>query len=114
VIHRHWARQAIARIFPALGSVDFSAGWFGLIETTDDRLPKFHLLAPNVLSLSGYNGRGIAPGTVSGIALAECVIKQTLNAMPIGLSSILPARCRAARAGFYNLGAQLRHLAWIL
>lgn len=113
-IHRFWARQSIARIFPALGNVEFCTGWFGLIETTDNRLPKFHLLAPNVLSVSGYNGRGIAPGTVSGIALAECVINQAVNEMPIGLSGIKPARCRAARAAFYNLGAQLRHLAWFL
>src|SRR5690606_2864969 len=70
-IHRAWAQRALAKLFPALGNIAFEAEWYGKIGMTTDSLPRFHRLAENVVGFSGYNGRGIAPGTVFGRTLAE-------------------------------------------
>ena len=41
---------------------------------TGNALPRFHRLAPNVVTFCGYNGRGIGTGTVFGRLLAEHVL----------------------------------------
>jgi glycine/D-amino acid oxidase-like deaminating enzyme len=65
-IHRGWARRALRRPFPHLGDVRFEAEWYGNIGMTDDNLPRFNKFAQNAIGFSGYNGRGIAPGTTFG------------------------------------------------
>ena len=47
---------------------------------TENNLPRFHKLGRNVLAVSGYNGRGIAPGTVFGRSLAACILGRTRRA----------------------------------
>ena len=42
-----------------------------MIGKTSNALPRFHRLAENVVTICGYNGRGIAPGTVFGRVLAD-------------------------------------------
>ena len=73
-IHRDWGRRALARLFPQLVDVGFEHEWYGWIGTTATRLPRLHRLARNVVSFSGYNGRGIAPGTVFGRELARLAL----------------------------------------
>ena len=68
-----WARRSLRKLFPGIGDVAFEAEWYGKIGMTADNLPRFHRLADNVVGFSGYNGRGIAPGTVFGRTLAELV-----------------------------------------
>ena len=75
-IHRSWARRTLKKLFPNIGDVRFESEWYGLIGMTENNLPRFHKLARNVLAVSGYNGRGIAPGTVFGHALAACILGQ--------------------------------------
>ena len=41
---------------------------------TGNALPRFHRLAPNVVTFCGYNGRGIGTGTVFGRLLADHVL----------------------------------------
>jgi glycine/D-amino acid oxidase-like deaminating enzyme len=67
-----------------------------------------HVLAPNVFSVSGYNGRGIAPGTVFGRALANHVTGET-NALPLAESPVTPDRWRRFKSAFYHAGAQAKH-----
>lgn len=111
-IHRAWGRRALGRLFPQLKRVDFEHAWFGMIGMTDNNLPRFHRLARNVVSFSGYNGRGIAPGTVFGRCLAELVLgKINDEALPLPVSPVAVPAFRAIREAFYDGGAQLAHLA---
>ena len=109
-VHLRWGRRALLRLFPALHDVAFEHEWYGWIGMTADALPRFHPLARNVVSFSGYNGRGIGTGTVFGRELARLVlgeIGQADLALPAG--AIVPARWRATREAFYEAGAQAAH-----
>jgi glycine/D-amino acid oxidase-like deaminating enzyme len=109
-IHRAWARRAIAKLFPRLAGIQFESEWYGMIGMTDDDLPHFHRLARNVVAISGYNGRGIAPGTVFGRALAELATGKIGEAdMPLPLSAPKAARLREVAEPFYEVGSQVAH-----
>jgi glycine/D-amino acid oxidase-like deaminating enzyme len=111
-IHRAWARRALKRLFPAIGEVEFEAEWYGKIGMTADNLPRFHRLAENVIGFSGYNGRGIAPGTVFGRTLAELVSGEiTERDLPLPVTDPAAQSFRAARESYYELGAQVAHFA---
>ena len=110
-VHRAWSRRALARLFPSLKGVEFEAEWFGQIGMTQNNLPGFHQLDRNIIAISGYNGRGIGPGTVFGRCLAEHVLgTRPVDDMPLPL---IPAENRALRAvheAYYEHGATLAHL----
>ncbi|WP_026304534.1 NAD(P)/FAD-dependent oxidoreductase [Kaistia granuli] len=111
-VHRAWAKRALARIFPQLGDVAFEAEWYGQIGMTENSLPRFHRLAPNVVAFSGYNGRGIAPGTVFGRLLAEHVAGRIGEAdLPLPVTDAREARLRRLKEAYYEVGAQIAHLA---
>jgi len=109
-IHLRWGRRALLRLFPALEDVAFEHEWYGWIGTTADALPRFHALARDVVSFSGYNGRGIGTGTVFGRELARLVLGE-IGAADLALPerTIVPAPFRAVREAFYEAGAQLAH-----
>ena len=109
-IHRAWARRALAKLFPQLAGVAFEAEWYGMIGMTSNHLPRFHRLAPNVVSFNGYNGRGIAPGTVFGRCLAELALGAIGEAdLPLPVSPPKRAPLRHAAEAFYEVGAQFTH-----
>ena len=111
-IHEAWARRALARIFPQLGQVETDAGWYGQIGMTADNLPRLHRFAPGVIGTSGYNGRGIAPGTVFGRLLAEHLVGRLAAAdLPLPFCDIARQSLRTAREAVIELGAQLAHFA---
>lgn len=110
-VHKAWAARSIRKLFPQIKDVIFEAGWYGKIGMTSDHLPRFHTLAPNVISFSGYNGRGIAPGTVFGRLLAEHIIGRVSEAdLPLPVSQPKKEGMRGLREGYYEVGAQLAHL----
>lgn len=111
-IHRAWARRTLKALFPKIGDVRFESEWYGLIGMTENNLPRFHKLGQNVIAVSGYNGRGIAPGTVFGRALAARILGQLDERdFPLPLCLPTPPRFRSARELYYEAGAQLVHLA---
>ncbi|RCS23855.1 FAD-binding oxidoreductase [Phyllobacterium salinisoli] len=111
-VHRMWAKRALARIFPDIGEVEFEAGWYGKIGMTSDNLPKFHRLAPNVIGFSGYNGRGIAPGTVFGQVLARHISGELGEAeLPLPVTDPQEQTFRGLREAYYEAGSQIAHLA---
>ena len=74
-------------------------------------LPRFHRLAENVIGFSGYNGRGIAPGTVFGKVLARHVAGEiTEKDLPLPVTDPVAQSFRPVREGYYEVGAQLAHL----
>ena len=110
-VHLRWGRRALLRLFPALRDVAFEHEWYGWIGTTADSLPRFHPLARNVVSFSGYNGRGIGTGTVFGRELARLVLGEVgVDDLALPDGAIVPARWRAAREAFYEAGAQAAHV----
>ncbi len=111
-IHKSWARRALKKLFPQIGDVAFEAEWYGKIGMTTDNLPRFHRLAENVIGFSGYNGRGIAPGTVFGRTLAELISGAIAEKdLPLPVTDPEAQSFRSAREGYYELGAQVAHFA---
>lgn len=111
-VHRAWAKRSLRRLFPQIGAVGFECEWYGNIGMTDNALPRFHRFAPNVVGFSGYNGRGIAPGTVFGRTLAELILGRIAEAdLPLPVTEPQEPRFRALKEIWYEAGAQLAHFA---
>lgn len=111
-IHRGWGRRAMTKLFPQLKDVAFETEWYGKIGMTVDNLPRFHRLGRNVVSFSGYNGRGIAPGTVFGRCLAALTLGRIGESdLPLPVTEPAAAPLRAVKEAYYEVGAQVSHLA---
>ncbi len=111
-IHKAWARRSLKKLFPQIGDVEFECEWYGKIGMTDNALPRFHKFAPNVIGFSGYNGRGIAPGSVFGRTLAQHILGQlTESDLPLPLTPLAEPSFRAVKELWYEAGAQVAHFA---
>ncbi len=111
-IHRDWGRRALRRLFPQLDGVAFEYEWHGKIGMTENSLPRFHRLAWNVVAFSGYNGRGIAPGTVFGRCLADLALGRIAeDDLPLPVTEPVAARHRLLKEAYYEVGAQVAHAA---
>ncbi len=114
-VHKAWAKKSLKRLFPQIGEVEFEAEWYGKIGMTNDSLPKFHRLARNVVGFSGYNGRGIAPGTVFGKLLSQLVSGEiNEDDLPLPVSDPKEQNFRGLREAYYEAGAQVAHVAEIV
>lgn len=111
-IHRAYARRALSQLYPELADMPFEAAWHGTIGMTPDALPRFRRWGRAGFAISGYNGRGIGPGTVFGALLADLALGRARPGdVPLPEREIVPARWRPAREAFYRLGSGLAHLA---
>ena len=111
-VHKNWARRSLRRVFPQLGEVEFEAEWYGKIGMTDNALPRLHRFERNVISFCGYNGRGIAPGTVFGKVLARHILGEISEGdLPLPLTDPKEPPFRAVKEAYYEAGAQIAHLA---
>ena len=111
-VHRGWGRRELQRLFPQLSEVNFEHEWFGNIGMNDNAIPRFHRHAPNVFSVSGFNGRGIGPGTTFGRELARLALGEISAedfALPLG--ELGRPFMRQGRTAIYEVGSQLLHLA---
>lgn len=106
--HRAFARRHLKSIFPFIGDFEFEYWWDGKIDMTKSNLPVFHQPEENVWSITGYNGRGISPGTVFGRALAG-VAMGNRQAMMLTTSDVTPDPMRMLKTQFYNTGALAKH-----
>jgi glycine/D-amino acid oxidase-like deaminating enzyme len=110
-VHRAWARRELRRLFPQLDAVAFEYEWFGMIGMTADALPRFHEHDRRMFSVSGYNGRGIAPGTTFGRDLARLALGDiTVDDLSLPSSPQSKAALRRLKGQFYEYGALLAHL----
>ncbi len=111
-VHRAWAKRALAKMFPRIENVEFEAQWYGIIGMTGDALPRFHRLAPNVVTFCGYNGRGIGPGTVFGRVLADHILgKVNESDLPLPVTEPDSPALPALKEAYYEAGAQIAHAA---
>jgi len=107
--HTGWAQRQMVRLYPQLKGQGIAQQWFGRIGTTPDALPRLWQPGPGAFGLLGFNGRGIAPGTVLGQQLARAALGQAA-ALP-DLQPARPDALRHARSLFIRTGAALWHLA---
>jgi len=111
-IHLGWAKRALARLFPQLGSVEFEYEWYGKIGMTDNALPRFHRFERNIVGFSGYNGRGIAPGTVFGQILARHILGELQEVdLPLPITDVSEQPFRVIKESYYEVGAQIAHFS---
>jgi len=77
--------RAVQEIFPQLAGIAFEYHWGGLVAMTRDHLPHLHEPAPGLLAGIGYNGRGIAMGTMMGRLLARraCGVPEAELGFPV-------------------------------
>lgn len=108
--HRHWARRKLARLYPQLAGVDMPHSWTGQIAMTEDYLPKVVDIGPKAISIYGFSGRGIGPGTLFGKCAVNWVIKDDDSAFPVPITPATHARFRTAKALYFEAGASLTHL----
>lgn len=112
-VHRAWAKRALRRMFPGIGAeieAGFEAEWYGTIGMTADNLPRFHRYGPKMIGFSGYNGRGIAPGTTFGRVLASHVQGEIGDAdLPLPVTPVQAVPFRLPKQLAYELGAQAAH-----
>jgi glycine/D-amino acid oxidase-like deaminating enzyme len=109
-VHRAWAKRALRKTFPQIGEVGFEAQWYGMMGMTGNALPRFHRLAPNVVTFCGYNGRGIGTGTVFGRLLADHVLgKLGEKDLPLPVTEPDAPALPALREAYYEAGAQIAH-----
>jgi glycine/D-amino acid oxidase-like deaminating enzyme len=64
-------RRYALKLWPALAAVNWQHVWGGRLCMTSDHYPHVHEPAPGILACLGYNGRGVAMGTVMGAQLAR-------------------------------------------
>lgn len=111
-VHRAWAKRSLKRIFPQLGDIEFEAEWYGKIGMTTDAVPRFHKFNERVIGFSGYNGRGIAPGTIFGRTLARHILGEIAEGeLPLPVTEPREQSFRAVKEAWYEAGAQVAHFA---
>lgn len=109
-LHKKWALRSIATIFPQIGNISLDHGWHGRIAMTTDHIPRFHILGPDFVSVTSYNGRGIGPGTVFGKLMADYLQDGSKTIIPLPVTKPKKVFMRNLRGFFYEVGARMYHL----
>jgi len=70
-------RKPMLQVFPQLADARIDHAWGGTLAITRTRLPCFQRVAPNILSVGGYSGHGVALATLAGRMMADTVAGQS-------------------------------------
>lgn len=108
-IHFNWAKHRLNKLYPYIDDVSFEHAWHGRIAYTHDHLPHIVEFGPNALSVFGYSGRGISPGSVFGKAAAEYIISGDESYLPIKPVKSYTEKFTRLKGAFYELGATAFH-----
>ncbi|TRD15605.1 FAD-dependent oxidoreductase [Palleronia caenipelagi] len=108
-VHRSWPARKLAQIYPELAGTPFEHEWSGAIAMISDHLPKVVSIGPRALSIYGYSGRGIGPGTVFGRAAARALLHGDPTALPLAIAQRRSERFRTLRTLSYEVGATAMH-----
>ena len=106
---RRWADRIQQHYFPALGRVEWAMHWTGCIDFTPDHLMRIFEPAPGIVAVAGYNGRGNTTGTVVGAALAEFLLKNDPEVLPLPFEKMRAIPAAALRSCLYETGFSLYH-----
>ncbi len=109
-IHTRWAARKMAEVFPELAGKAFDYTWQGTIAMTGDHLPKAVRIGPNGLTVFGYSGRGIGPGTVFGKQAARALLFDEVDGMPSTITETPHLEpFKFLRSLYFETGATLVH-----
>ncbi len=108
-IHRGWARRNMERRFPALRDQPLEHAWCGRIAMTSDHIPKIVRLGPNGLSIFGYSGRGIAPGTLFGARAAALLCDGEEDSLPVEATAPYSEALTGLKSAYFEFGASAYH-----
>lgn len=101
-IRQNWMARTRDRLFPQAKGSPWEYQWSGQIGVTSSKILRVQLLAPGVFAPSGYNGRGIGPGTVIGKHLADTLVSGNREDFPFPIEALYREKWSSARAAFYN------------
>jgi len=93
-------KKRAATVFPALAKVNWDYHWGGRVGMTKDSLPFMHRMAPGLTAGMGYNGRGVAMGSLMGKLLAKSVLDTPDS--ELGFPITVPSKFKMH--AFSNLG----------
>jgi len=106
-----WADKMIRDTFPKVGPVHWRYKWSGRIACSKNYIPNLHDLGNGLYSISGFSGRGIAPGTAFGREMADYLLgKISSKDMPLPFEPTKPVPFNKIREAFYEAGSQLTRL----
>jgi glycine/D-amino acid oxidase-like deaminating enzyme len=86
----HWSHleNAVHKLFPQTIGVPFAYRWCGRVAVTRDYFPHIHEPAPGLLIDIGCQGRGVGLQTRMGQALANYVVSNDRDALPVAPTDI--------------------------
>nr|WP_174823491.1 FAD-binding oxidoreductase [Ruegeria arenilitoris] len=108
-IHKSWVQRKLAQLYPQLADQNLIEGWHGRIAMTSDHIPKITQIGPNALSVHGYSGRGIGPGTVFGRLVAESLLQNDPSLLPVPAVADYRENWMGLRRAYLETGAALTH-----
>ena len=108
--HSGWVRRKMAELYPQLADQPLIEGWHGRIAMTSDHIPKITQIGPNALSVHGFSGRGIGPGTVFGRLVAESLLNDDPTLLPVPAVPEHRESWTGLRRAYFETGAALTHL----
>ncbi len=106
-VHRAWAARKLVKLFPQLKGIPLESEWTGRIAMTSTYLPRIERRGGNGISIFGYSGRGIGPGTLLGRAAANWALQT--GDLPLEITGAQPENLAALRGLYYEAGAALTH-----
>jgi len=111
-IQAGWARRKLAQLYPQLADTAITHAWAGRISMTSDHLPRILRIGASGLSIFGYSGRGIAPGTAFGQSAARALLSGDESALPLDPVDAHGERLTRLKTAFFETGARMVHLMW--
>ncbi len=106
--HATWAMRKLIQLFPQLKNVPFERSWTGRIAMTSSYLPRVEQRGALGISIFGYSGRGISPGTIFGAAAADWAMGK--GELPMDLNPPTHEPNAAAKSAYYEFGSVMTHL----
>jgi glycine/D-amino acid oxidase-like deaminating enzyme len=103
-MRQDWMQRLRDRLYPQTRGVEWAYHWSGQVGLTSNKLLRIQELAPGLIAPVGYNGRGIAPGTVIGAQLADLLITSNRKDFPFPIQPLKREAWRVARAAYYEYG----------
>lgn len=96
------ALDNLANLFPEAGPLTPDFRWAGRVGMTKDHFPHLHELAPGLWAGIGFNGRGVAMGTMMGR-----VLRDALTGTTPGLPVTRPKDVRFRMHAFRRVGVEV-------
>ncbi len=107
--HTDWTKRKLRALYPQLADQPLSEGWHGRIAMTSDHIPKITQIGPNALSVHGFSGRGIGPGTVFGRLMAESLLTDDPSLLPVPAVEKHTEHWTGLRRTYFETGAAVTH-----